>query len=94
MSLRHMTGETRLQEERRQCPRCDSYRGYVCAEHRNPSYETLAAENARLNTLNAIMLTLLESLKTEADKAVSPQARQYKYTDIVQMIEAAKQERS
>lgn len=35
------------------CPRCDIYRGYVCAEHREPSYEELkqrlAAAEARLN---------------------------------------------
>ena len=28
-------------EEMRHCQRCDSYRGYMCAEHREPSYEKL-----------------------------------------------------
>jgi len=41
MTLRYMTGETRAEEDRRNCCRCDHYRGYVCAEHREPSYAQL-----------------------------------------------------
>lgn len=41
MTLRYMTGESREDEERRNCQRCDHYRGYVCAEHREPSYESM-----------------------------------------------------
>jgi hypothetical protein len=48
MSLRYMTGETREEEDRYHCPRCDTYRGYVCAEHRKPSYAELHVEIDRL----------------------------------------------
>jgi hypothetical protein len=35
--IRHPWAE----EERRNCYHCDTYRGYVCAEHRDPSYSEL-----------------------------------------------------
>lgn len=44
MTLRYMTGESREDEERRNCQHCDNYRGYVCAEHRKPSPQTQLTE--------------------------------------------------
>jgi hypothetical protein len=41
------------------CARCDNYRGYVCAEHREPSYEQLrqrlAAAEAERDTLRGLV---------------------------------------
>lgn len=45
--------------ERQFCPRCDSYRGYVCAEHRKPSYENLESEIASLKQRNDGLLEQL-----------------------------------
>lgn len=44
MTLRYMTGESADDEDRRNCSRCDHYRGYVCADHRKPTYAEQAAE--------------------------------------------------
>jgi transcription initiation factor IIE alpha subunit len=43
-----MTGESRQDEEHHNCPRCD---GYVCAEHREPSYERLTQRLAAAEAL-------------------------------------------
>lgn len=50
MTLRYMTGESRSEEDRRNCRHCDNYRGYVCAEHREPSYETLVKRVEELSS--------------------------------------------
>lgn len=66
MTLRYMTGESREDEERRNCQRCDNYRGYVCAEHRKPSYDELeqklvTAENHERQTHERLLQELHEA---------------------------------
>ena len=55
MSIRYMTGESMLEEDRRNCRICDNYRGYVCAEHREPSYAELQGEVLRLQHIISVL---------------------------------------
>jgi hypothetical protein len=52
-----MTGETRLMEEQSNCPYCNRYRGYVCAEHREPSYAELLTKVKELQAELAVAHT-------------------------------------
>jgi hypothetical protein len=56
MTPRHTTGESHLEEARRNCPRCDHCRGYICAEQREPSYEELRQEVERLQQSIALIM--------------------------------------
>lgn len=41
--------------EKQMCQKCDSYRGYVCAEHRDPPYNELVLDNEQLKAKIARM---------------------------------------
>ena len=47
--------------EREFCTRCDNYRGYICAEHRKPSYEQL---EQRLAAAEALLREAVENVTT------------------------------
>ena len=76
MTIRYMTGESRAEEDRRNCPRCDSYRGYVCAEHREPSYEQLQQRlsevEAHESALGADVVRLLREVAEIRQRLVEP----------------------
>jgi len=76
VTIRYMTGESRAEEDRRNCPRCDSYRGYVCAEHREPSYEQLQQRlsevEAHESALGADVVRLLREVAEIRQRLVEP----------------------
>jgi len=71
MSLRYMTGESRAEEERYHCPRCDTLHGYICAEHREPSYGDLQPRVAALADSNSRHLRIVMSLWRAYEEAKS-----------------------
>jgi len=76
--------------EREFCARCDHYRGYVCAEHRKPSYESLtqrlAAAEAELDEVKRIL-----SIGVGRDEQTLAFIIDKQRTRIVELLEAAKE---
>ena len=82
------------EEDRGNCRRCDRYRGYVCAEHREPSYAQLQQEIVDLKlTVDHVQKARIDAAIEGSDwkfKAITAQQKLTAWDAKVTMLEACR----